>query len=129
MSEIYSPPESCTDYLNAIDDVEHRSQLAQVLGWVDATYPELLCEIKWNQPMFSHHGTFIIGFSSASKHFSVAPEFLDEVIDVVEAAGLTHGKKLFRIEYDKPVPYEVLRHVIEHNLEVKADVTTYWRKR
>jgi uncharacterized protein YdhG (YjbR/CyaY superfamily) len=31
-------------------------------------------EIKWNQPMFSDHGTFIIGFSIAKEHIAVAPE-------------------------------------------------------
>lgn len=127
MSTKYPAPEVCKDYLNEITDPEHRAQFAQVLGWVAHTYPELECAIKWKQPMFTHHGTFIIGFSVAKKHFSVAPEVLDEVIDVVQAAGLSHSKKLFRISFNSEVPYDVLSHVIEHNMEVKANTTTFWR--
>ncbi|QCB29216.1 hypothetical protein [Corynebacterium endometrii] len=33
---------------------------------------ELGCHIAWNQPMFTHHDTFIIGFSHAKKHMAAA---------------------------------------------------------
>ena len=37
-------------------------------------FPELELRIAWNQPMFTHHGTHIIGFSASSKHMAIAPE-------------------------------------------------------
>ncbi|WP_455957132.1 hypothetical protein [Actinomyces sp.] len=37
-------------------------------------FPELELRIAWNQPMFTHHGTYIIGFSATSKHMAMAPE-------------------------------------------------------
>ena len=46
----------------------------EVLNWVAERYPELELRIAWNQPMFTHHGTYIIGFSAASKHMAMAPE-------------------------------------------------------
>ena len=43
------------------------------LVWVRLTYPELELCIAWNQSMFTHHGTHIIGFSAASKHMTMPP--------------------------------------------------------
>lgn len=35
---------------------------------------EVAPHIAWNQPMFTHHGTYIIGFSAASKHIATPPD-------------------------------------------------------
>lgn len=51
------------DYLARIDNQEHRERTEEVLAWVAKKYPNLKPVIKWNQPMFTDHGTFIIGFS------------------------------------------------------------------
>lgn len=59
------------DYLAGIDNLEHRQKFAQVLKWVEAHYPNLEGRIAWKQPMFTDHGTFIIGFSVAKAHFEV----------------------------------------------------------
>ena len=58
-------------FLERIDDLEARERTAHVLSWVGERFPQLKQEIKWNQPMFTNHGTFIAAFSVAKKHFSV----------------------------------------------------------
>ena len=63
-----------TDYLASISDDQHRAKLADVLGWVSRKFPGLEPKIAWNQPMFTDHGTFIIGFSTAKLHFAISPE-------------------------------------------------------
>ena len=47
--------------------------MVEVLNWVVQNYPELELRIAWNQPMFTDHGTYIIGFSAASKHMAMPP--------------------------------------------------------
>ena len=47
-------------------------RMVQVLNWVAQHYPELELRIAWNQPMFTHHGTHIIGLTAASKHVAMA---------------------------------------------------------
>ena len=59
-------------FLAAIPD-DNRERMVEVLVWVGLTYPELELRIAWNQPMFTHHGTYIIEFSAASKHMAMAP--------------------------------------------------------
>ncbi len=58
------------EFLSTIPDADNRERMIDVV----LTYPELELRIAWNQPMFTHHGTYIIGFSAASKHMAMAPE-------------------------------------------------------
>jgi uncharacterized protein YdhG (YjbR/CyaY superfamily) len=56
-------------YLAGIDNPDHRDRTEEI-----NKFPNLEPQIKWNTPMFSDHGTFIIGFSTAKHHLSVSPE-------------------------------------------------------
>ena len=100
------------------------------MGWVTKQFPNLTPKIAWNQPMFTDHGTFIIGFSTARPHLAVAPEragiehFSDEIVQ----AGYEHSKELIRIPWDSPVDYALLEEIISFNIRDKADCTTFWRK-
>ena len=62
------------EYLAKIEYETHRSRMREVLVWVNDTFPTLAPKIAWNQPMFTDHGTFIIGFSVAKGHFAISPE-------------------------------------------------------
>ena len=62
------------EYLATISNADNRARMVEVSNWVAERYPELELRIAWNQPMFTHHGTYIIGFSAASKHMAMAPE-------------------------------------------------------
>ena len=52
------------EYLATIPNDANRARMVDVLVWVGLTYPELELRIACNQPMFTHHGTYIIGFSA-----------------------------------------------------------------
>ncbi|MBX4148219.1 iron chaperone [Paenibacillus lautus] len=118
------------EYLAHIDNHEHRERTEEVLAWVTKKFPELMPKMAWNQPMFTDHGTFIIGFSIAKQHLAVAPErvviqhFSDEIVQ----AGYDHTKELVRIRWERPVDFSLLEKMIEFNIMDKADCTTFWRK-
>ncbi len=117
------------DFLNTIEDPEKRARISQILDHIRRQYPQLQEEIKWSQPMFSDHGTFIIGFSLAKGHIAVAPEaagviYLEEDL---RKAGYTSTRELFRIKWDQAVDYEILDKVIDYNIEEKKGMTKYWR--
>jgi uncharacterized protein len=100
------------------------------LSWVVNKFPNLEPQIKWNTPMFSDHGTYIIGFSTAKHHLSVSPEevgiahFAEELVQV----GYSATKGLFRIPWNKPVNYELLEEMIKFNIQDKAECSTFWRE-
>lgn len=118
------------DYLAQIDNPQHQERTEEVLNWVAEKYPNLEPKIAWNQPMFTDHGTFIIGFSIAKQHLAVAPEKagIDYFSDDIVQAGYDHTKQLVRIKWDGPVDYSLLERMIEFNITDKADCTTFWRK-
>ena len=122
--------ETFQPYLDKIDDETQLARVSEVLSWVGQTFPQLGKRIAWNQPMFTDHGTFIIGFSRAKGHLAVAPEYaaLQKFSSELDAAGYNHTTMLFRIPWEKPVDYDLLRRIIEFNIADKAETTTFWRK-
>ena len=119
-----------SEYLAKIDNPDHRARMKEIFSWVIEAFPELTPKIAWNQPMFTDHGTFIIGFSTAKQHFAVAPEragisrFSTDIIQ----AGYSHTKEIIRIKWDSQIDFSLLEKMIKFNLLDKADCTTFWRK-
>lgn len=118
------------DYLASIAKPEQRARVEEVLRWVHTTFPGLKPHIGWNQPMFTDHGTFIIGFSIAKPNLAVSPEVdtLARFAEEVRASGYTLTQMLFRIRWEQPVDYALLERIIAFNIEDKADCKTFWRK-
>lgn len=121
--------EEFAEYLAKIDNPVHRAATEEVLAWVIQEFPQLTPKIAWNQPMFTDHGTYIIGFSVSKAHLAVAPEKagMDHFADAIKQGGLDHTKLLVRMKWTSPVDYTILRQMIEYNIADKADCTTFWR--
>lgn len=117
------------EFLDAIDNPEHRARTQQVLQWVTDTFPQLGRRIAWGQPTFTDHGTFIMAFSLAKAHLAVAPETvtLERFSQRIEQAGYTYTKMLMRIKWDQPVDHDLLKDMIAFNIEDKKDHKGYWR--
>ncbi|AEB30856.1 hypothetical protein CAR_c21990 [Carnobacterium sp. 17-4] len=122
--------EDFSDYLSKIDNIEHRDRTEEVLNWVAKTFPNLKPRIAWNQPMFTDHETFIIGFSVAKQHMSVAPEKagIRQFSNKIVQAGYNPTKEIFRIQWNSPIDFALLEKIIEFNISDKADCSTFWRK-
>ncbi|WP_342561621.1 iron chaperone [Paenibacillus sp. FSL R7-0345] len=118
------------EYLEGINNPTHRARTEEVLKWVAEKYPDLVPKMAWNQPMYTDHGTFIIGFSVSKQHLAVAPEVagINRFSDKIVEAGYDHTKQLLRIKWESPVDYTLLAEMIEFNVLDKADCATFWRK-
>ncbi|MCL2803488.1 MAG: DUF1801 domain-containing protein [Micrococcales bacterium] len=117
------------DFLAKINSPEHREKLCQVLDWVTDQYPQVKTEFKWNKPTFTVAGTYIVAFDAAKNHFSlVDPEHLgiEAVAGDLDTAGLSYTAAIVRIPWDKPVPYEILKKLIEAKLAAKDGVKSFW---
>lgn len=119
-----------SEYLESIENAEHRKRIQEVLDWTVQEFSQLEPKIAWNQPMFTDHGTFIIAFSTAKRHLAVAPEknTINYFSEAIIEAGYDYTKQLVRIPWEKPVDYELLKNMIEFNIADKADCSTFWRK-
>ena len=94
---------------------DDRARMVDVLVRVGLTYPELELRIAWNQPMFTHHGTYIIGFSASSKHMAMAPERATMIRfeQVMHERGTDFGKMFAGQPWNKPFDYELLDAFIQ----------------
>ena len=117
------------EYLEKLPD-DNAERMNEIFNWIMSKYSNLEPKIAWNQPMFTDHGTFIIGFSAAKEHMSVTPEVqaMPLFADKIKAAGYEQTKMLFRIKWSEPVNYELLSEMIEYNIADKAEYSTFWRK-
>lgn len=118
------------DYLDTISSKEHRQVLNTIFAWISQQYPDLKQKIAWNQPMYTDHDTFIIGFSVAKDHFNLSPEIacLNHFADAIDATGYHRTKMLIQIRWDQSVDYDLLSQLIEYNIQDKKDCQTFWRK-
>lgn len=116
-------------YLNGIADPAHRARLEGILQEIQTAFPQLTRAVKWNQPMFLDHGTFILAFSVAKEHIAVAPE--GEVVEhfrpELAAAGYNATAKFFRIRWKDKVDTELLHRIVQYNIDTKKDTQSFWR--
>lgn len=117
------------DFLISIDESDKRERMDIILNHIKEKFSHLKEEIKWSQPMFSDHGTFIIGFSIAKGHIAVAPEAaaIRQFEKEIEKAGYSHTQELFRIKWTDDVNLDLLNRIVEFNIEDKKYMTKYWR--
>ena len=122
--------EEFKDFFTNIKEERHKARMEEIFTWIMEQFPMLNRRMAWNQPMFTDHGTFIIGFSLAAKHMSVAPEkaAMERFSDEIEQSGYSAGKEIFRIPWDSPVNFELLEKLIRFNIEDKAGCRSFWRK-
>lgn len=117
-------------FLGTIEKDEHRLILQGVLDDLSLAFPFLEKEVKWNQPMFVDHGSFIIAFSVSKQHFSVALEEppLEAFKKDIKDAGYGLSKKLFRIKWTDHIDLPLLKKMMAFAIEDRKDSQTFWRK-
>ncbi|MFQ7236334.1 MAG: iron chaperone [Enterococcus hulanensis] len=121
--------ENFEDYLQQLENDEQRTKLRTLFQQILTDFPELGTRIAWNEPMFTHHDTFIIGFSTAKNHFSVSPEVacLKKFLPAIEKIGYGHTNNIFRIKWNEAIDYALIKDMIAFNIEDKAEYTKFWR--
>ncbi|HEL1618559.1 TPA: hypothetical protein TXL63_000358 [Streptococcus suis] len=74
-------------------------------------------------------GTFIIGFSVAKAHISIAPETvtMETFAKDIKEAGYDATSNLFKIKEDQEVNWDLLRNIIAFNMEDKKGYDKFWR--
>lgn len=108
---------------------EKREKIQSLFTWIHEEFPQLEPIIKWNQPMFTDHGTYIVGFSFSKKHVSVSPEVKPMLVfaEKIANAGYDQTKNIFRINWDQSIDYDLLKEIIASNIQEKKAYTKFWR--
>lgn len=117
------------EFLNKVKNPVLKDKLATIFTQIQQEFPSLTTEIKWNQPMFIMDRTFIIGFSAAKAHISIAPETvtMETFAQDIEKAGYEATSNLFKIKEDQEVNWDLLRTIIAFNMDEKKGYDKFWR--
>lgn len=108
---------------------EQKNKLTEIINWMETNYPDFEPMIKWKQPMFAYKGTFIISYAPYKAHIAVAPEVktMELFREKIEAVGYETTNNTFKIKYDHPTHFELLKELIEFQKTDKAGWTKFWR--
>lgn len=125
-----SNAELVKDFLNQITNKDLFNKLNDILEWIKSNYPELALEYKWNQPMLTKNGTYIMGFSVSKKHLSVGLEaiVMKHFQDKLDQLGIEHGKMIFKIKENEMVNYDLIKELIDHIVDLKREDVTFWHR-
>lgn len=117
------------DFLKKIDVIEQRDKVAHLLYWILDEFPELEPVIKWNQPMVTHHGTYIFGLSVSKQHISVSPEVatIKHFVDDISKTGYSFTDNIIRIKWTEVIDFDLLKNMIIFQMEQKAGIDRFWR--
>lgn len=117
------------DFVNSIENDANRVKFQELLEFVLTEFPELETVVKWNQPMFTAHGTYIIGFSVTKNHINVAPERAGMIHfeEVIKSRDVGFTKMLIQMKWTKPIDFDLIKELIIHNIIEKENTTSFWR--
>lgn len=122
--------ETITEFFSTIKQPDHLKRTEELFDWMRETFPQLELVFKWNQPMFTDHGTYIISYGVSKKHLSVAPETvtINTFEAEIEQAGYQHTPNIITIPWDQEIDYPLLEKIISHNIKDKIHYTKFWRE-
>ncbi|NTK25976.1 DUF1801 domain-containing protein [Enterococcus faecium] len=115
--------------INQIKEKEHQQKIKDLFAKITETYPQLDTTVKWNQPMFTDHGTFIIAFSFAKNHFSIAPEkaAIRALEKNIQEAGYVYTDNVIKVPWKSVINWELIEQLISFNIEYKKGHDKFWR--
>lgn len=117
-------------FLAEVENSRLSIKLKEIISWIETTYPNFKLEYKWNQPMLTKNGTYIMGFSVSKKHLSVGLEdiVMKHFQDKLDQLGIEHGKMIFKIKENEMVNYDLIKELIDYIVDLKREDVTFWHR-
>jgi uncharacterized protein YdhG (YjbR/CyaY superfamily) len=102
------------DYLNSFPR-EVRLVLQALRKNIKEVLPQAQEKISYNIPAFSKNGKIIIYYAAWKKHISLYP-FSGEMLESIPETSVykTSGKGTIQFPLDKPLPWPLIRKIVEH---------------
>ena len=118
------------DYISQIDDLKKRERVNDLLERIHLDFPQLVPVIKWKQPMFMDHGTYIIGFSISKNHIAMSPEAktIQVFSDKIKSSGYNYSMMIIRFPWNFDIDYHLIKNMIEYNINDKLECQKFWRE-
>jgi len=91
---------------------ELRARMETLRALIHSCHPDITEKIAWGMPTFVLNGN-LVHFSAETRHMGFHPgkEAIDHFAD--RFGKLTHSKSTLRLPYDQPMPWDLLREMVE----------------
>ena len=108
-------PESIDNYIMNYEG-EIRTRMEAMRTLIHSCSPNITEKIAWGMPTFVLNGN-LVHFSGEKRHmgFHPAPETIEAFRDKLE--GYKYSKGTVQFPYDKPMPYGLIREMIEFRVK------------
>ncbi len=118
------------DKLKEIENPDIRQKYDDFVKWVGKEYPQLELVIELNTPMYILGNTFILGMSAFDDDLAInpEPEMMIRYGDEIENAGYERTMSFFRIPWDEEINYDLIKMLVDINIEEKEGSCQFWRK-
>lgn len=121
--------DKCVNSIKNIDPIL-KDKIVLIFEFMEEKFPELVLEIKWNEPMFSFNNSFVIAFSVWKNHISISPE--KYAIDIYKEKLLSFNyeitSNLFKIKKDQEIDFDLLFEIINFKIKDKSNSKTFFKK-
>ena len=99
------------EYISAYDG-ELKERMIALRGLIHSCHPEIGEKVAWGIPTFVLKGN-LVHFSAEKKHMGFHPgqAAIDAFAD--RFGKLTHTKSTLHLPYSEPMPWELLREMVE----------------
>lgn len=117
------------EYINLIENKINQKKFIKLLEFIIQEFPNLETVIKWNQPMFIEHGTYIVGLNVTKNHINIAPERATMIhyADLIQKRDVSFTKMFIQMKWAKSIDFKLIKEIISFNIIDKKDTTSFWR--
>ena len=111
---LYSP-KNTDDYINSFPD-DIQDVLKQIRKVIREAAPEAIEGLTYGMPSYTAHGRPLVYFAANKKHigFYATPSGHNEFAK--ELSAYKGGKGSVQFPYDKPIPYDLIKLIVEYRL-------------
>ncbi len=118
MAAEQAAPKTVDEYIASFSD-EVQQILEHVRMTIRKAAPEAKETIAYGIPTFKQHGT-LVSFAAYQRHIGLYPASTDSEAFNAELAPYRTEKSTLRFPLDKPIPYDMIRQIVE--LRVKENL-------
>lgn len=117
------------------ENSEKVAQFKELLAKVQATFPELVLEFRWYQPMFllmndKGDATFIASFTLAKNWINFAAENwtqTDKNTEITEK-GYQHTAKFVQFPFKKGIDFDFISRMMTQQIKEKRGAKKFWKE-
>jgi uncharacterized protein YdhG (YjbR/CyaY superfamily) len=115
MSDNPNPPQSVDDYIAGFP-ADIQEILQHIRSIIIESAPEAEETISYQMPTYRLHGN-LVHFAAFKNHIGLYPAPAGVEAFQVELAPFHYGKGSIRFPLDKPIPYDLIKRIVEFRVK------------